>query len=293
MAQIIDGKAVATKMKEQMKKQIIQMEEETGVVPGLAVILVGDDGASQIYVKNKEKACHEVGIYSEVYRMPAESTQQEVLDAIEGLNVRSDIDGILVQLPIPKQIEKDAVIAAISPNKDVDGFHPLNVGRGRIGQETFLPATAFGIVELLKQYNIEIDGKHCVVIGRSGIVGNPVANLMLQENATVTVCHSHTKNLAEICVQADILIAAAGQAGLITGDMIKEGAAVIDAGMNRDKNGKLCGDVDFEAAEKRAGFITPVPGGVGPMTITMLLHNTIYSANRWGANGAPADRTHQ
>lgn len=280
MAQRIDGKAVAGKLKTEMAEEIKRMEEETGVVPGLAVVLVGDDGPSQIYVKNKEKACQEVGIYSEVYRLPQQTTQQEVLDVIGVLNGRSDIDGILVQLPLPKQIDENAVIEAISPNKDVDGFHPMNVGKGRIGQESFLPATAYGIVELLKQYQIPIDGKHCVIVGRSNIVGKPAATLMLQENATVTVCHTHTANLKELCLQADILIAAAGKAGLVTGDMVRDGAVVIDAGMNRDENGKLCGDVDFEAAEQKAAFITPVPGGVGPMTITMLLRNTINSAKR-------------
>lgn len=280
MAQRIDGKAVAGKLKAEMAEEIKKMEEETGVVPGLAVVLVGDDGPSQIYVKNKEKACQEVGIYSEVYRLPQQTTQQEVLDVIGVLNGRGDIDGILVQLPLPKQIDENAVIEAISPNKDVDGFHPMNVGRGRIGQESFLPATAYGIVELLKQYQIPIDGKHCVIVGRSNIVGKPAATLMLQENATVTVCHTHTANLKELCLQADILIAAAGKAGLITGDMVKDGAVVIDAGMNRDENGKLCGDVEFDTAEQKAAFITPVPGGVGPMTITMLLRNTINSAKR-------------
>lgn len=276
----MDGKAVANKLKEEMAREIDQMQEE-GIVPGLAVLLVGEEDPSQIYVNKKEEACKEVGMYSEICRLPQDATQQQVITAVEELNSRSDIDGILVQLPLPAQIDEDAVISAISPCKDVDGFHPMNVGKARIGQTAFLPATAFGIVELLKQYKVPMDGKHCVIVGRSNIVGKPVATLMLQENATVTLCHSHTENLADICRQADILIVAIGKAKFITKDMIKAGATVIDAGMNRDENGRLCGDVDFDNAQEVAGMIAPVPGGVGPMTITMLLRNTITSANMW------------
>lgn len=279
MATIIDGKMLSLKLKEEMKGRIAQMKEE-GIVPKLVVVLVGNDSASQVYVRNKHKSCGEVGIESEVITMPEETTQQELLEVVERLNQDSSVDGILVQLPLPKQIDEKTVLRAIRPDKDVDGFHPVNVGLLSIGDECFAPATPSGIVVMLKEYGIEIAGKHCVIVGRSNIVGKPMAALMLKENATVTVCHSKTNNLAEITRQADILIVATGRRNTVTADMVKEGVVVIDVGMNRNELGKLCGDVDFENVKEKASFITPVPGGVGPMTITELLESTILAAKR-------------
>lgn len=279
MATIIDGKMLSLRLKEEMKGRIAQMKEE-GIVPKLVVVLVGNDSASQVYVRNKHKSCGEVGIESEVITMPEETTQQELLEVVERLNQDSSVDGILVQLPLPKQIDEKIVLRAIRPDKDVDGFHPVNVGLLSIGDECFAPATPSGIVVMLKEYGIEIAGKHCVIVGRSNIVGKPMAALMLKENATVTVCHSKTNNLAEITRQADILIVATGRRNTVTTDMVKEGVVVIDVGMNRNELGKLCGDVDFENVKEKASFITPVPGGVGPMTITELLESTILAAKR-------------
>ena len=279
MATIIDGKMLSLKLKEEMKGRIAQMKEK-GIVPKLVVVLVGNDSASQVYVRNKHKSCGEVGIESEVITMPEETTQQELLEVVERLNQDNSVDGILVQLPLPKQIDEKTVLRAIRPDKDVDGFHPVNVGLLSIGDECFAPATPSGIVVMLKEYGIEIAGKHCVIVGRSNIVGKPMAALMLKENATVTVCHSKTNNLAEITRQADILIVATGRRNTVTADMVKEGVVVIDVGMNRNELGKLCGDVDFENVKEKASFITPVPGGVGPMTITELLESTILAAKR-------------
>ncbi len=274
MAVIIDGKAVSLSCRERIKEEVAQMAAK-GVVPGLAVVIVGDNPASRTYVNNKKKGCAEVGIYSEEYALPEETTQEELLELVEKLNNKADIHGILVQLPLPKHIDDKAVIAAISPKKDVDAFHTENVGRIMIGEYKFLPCTPAGVMELLKAYNIDVSGKECVVIGRSNIVGKPMAMLLLQANGTVTICHSRTKDLKETTRRADILVAAIGKAKFVGADMVKDGAVVIDVGINRDENGKLCGDVDFEAVKDKASYITPVPGGVGPMTITMLLKNTV------------------
>ena len=276
-ATIIDGKAVAASLRSQLKDQVAALKEQ-GVVPGLAVIIVGDDPASKVYVSNKEKACAEVGMYSEKYALPAQTTQEELLALVEKLNNKPNIHGILCQLPLPKHLDEKAVIEAISPKKDVDAFHAQNVGRIMIGDYKFLPCTPAGIMELIKATGIDITGKECVVVGRSNIVGKPMAMLLLHQNGTVTICHSRTKQLKEVCRRADILVVAIGKAKFITGDMIKDGAVVIDVGMNRDENGKFCGDVDFDSASEVAGYLTPVPGGVGPMTITMLLKNTLTAA---------------
>lgn len=280
MAQIIDGKTIAKKIREEMKTEVEKLQDE-GIVPGLAVVLVGDDPASQVYVNNKQRACQEVGIYSELYQLPKETTQEQLLEVVNELNARADIDGILVQLPLPKQIDEESILLAIDPHKDVDAFHPVNVGKIWLDEETFIPCTPSGVMRLLKEYDVEIEGKHCVIVGRSNIVGKPMAALMLKENATVTVCHSKTKNMPDICSEADILIAAVGIPGVITQDMVKEGAVVIDVGTTRGEDGKLRGDVDFENVEPKAALISPVPGGVGPMTITMLLQNAIFSAKHW------------
>lgn len=277
MAKLIDGKAVAAAVRQEVADEVKALTA-AGVTPGLAVILVGDDPASRVYVNNKKKACAAAGIYSEEITLPADVTEQQLLDEIAALNARRDIHGILCQLPLPRPLSDKAVIAAISPEKDVDAFHAVNVGHIMIGDHTFLPCTPAGIMELLARYDIPVDGKSCVVIGRSNIVGKPMAMLLLQKNGTVTICHSHTGELAAICRGADILVAAVGKAGFVTADMVKPGATVIDVGMNRDANGKLCGDVDFAAVEPVAGYITPVPGGVGPMTIAMLLKNTVTAA---------------
>jgi methylenetetrahydrofolate dehydrogenase (NADP+)/methenyltetrahydrofolate cyclohydrolase len=274
---IIDGKKVSTAVKENVKKEVEQLKAK-GVTPGLAVILVGDDPASRVYVNNKKKACEFVGFKSEEFALPADTTQDELLKLVDELNNRKDINGILCQLPLPKGLDENAVIEAISPMKDVDAFHKQNVGRIMIGDYDFLPCTPAGIMEMLHDYDINVDGKNCVVIGRSNIVGKPMAMLLLHENATVTICHSHTKNLKEIASGADVLVAAVGKAKFVTEDMVKENAVVIDVGMNRDENGKLCGDVDFENVKDKCSFITPVPGGVGPMTIATLMKNTLKAA---------------
>ena len=279
MATIIDGKELSKKLKEQMKDRVAQMRQQ-GIVPKLVVVLVGNNSASEVYVRNKHKACGEVGIESEVIKMPEETTQQELLDVVKGLNEDRTVDGILVQLPLPGQINENVVLRSILPEKDVDGFHPVNVGLLSIGDDCYAPATPSGIIAMFKEYGIEIAGKHCVIIGRSNIVGKPMAALLLRHNATVTVCHSKTQNLSELTRQADIVIVATGHRHTLTADMVKEGAVVIDVGMNRNELGKLCGDVDFDEVKEKASFITPVPGGVGPMTITELLENTILAAQR-------------
>ncbi|PEJ37259.1 bifunctional methylenetetrahydrofolate dehydrogenase/methenyltetrahydrofolate cyclohydrolase FolD [Bacillus pseudomycoides] len=281
VAVIIKGNEVGEKKRAQLKEEVVKLKEQ-GIVPGLAVILVGEDPASRSYVKGKEKGCEQVGIYSELIEFPDTITEERLLAEIDRLNEDDRINGILVQLPLPKHIEEKAIIERISPEKDVDGFHPISVGRMMTGQDTFLPCTPHGIVELVKETNLDISGKHVVVIGRSNIVGKPVGQLFLNENATVTYCHSKTKNIKELSKLADILIVAVGRPKMVTADYIKEGAVVIDVGVNRLETGKLCGDVDFENVLDIAGYITPVPKGVGPMTITMLLHNTVESAKRAG-----------
>lgn len=278
MAELIDGKAIAAQIRAQIAQEVLKLQEDQGVTPGLAVVLAGDDPASRTYVRNKEKACEEAGIYSEKYLLPADATQEQLMDLVRRLNEKQDIDGILVQLPLPEGLDDKSIVEAIRPDKDVDAFHPVNVGEIMIGNYRFLPCTPAGIIELLKSKNIVIEGKNCVVIGRSNIVGKPVAMLLLHQNGTVTICHSKTKDLKEICRGADILVSAVGKAKFVTADMVKPGAAVIDVGMNRDENGKLCGDVDFESVEPVASYLTPVPGGVGPMTIAMLLKNTLTAA---------------
>lgn len=277
MAKLIDGKAVSASVRAQVAQEVAAMKEK-GVTPGLAVVIVGDDPASRTYVNNKKKACAETGIYSEEYALPASTTLEELLELVRTLNEKPDIHGILVQSPLPKGLDEEAVIEEINPRKDVDAFHPQNVGRIMIGNFHFLPCTPAGVIELIRSQGIEIAGKSCVVIGRSNIVGKPMAMLLLHNNGTVTICHSKTKNLAAICREADILVAAVGRSKFVTEDMVKPGAVVIDVGMDRDENGKLCGDVDFAHVEPKAGYITPVPGGVGPMTIAMLLKNTITAA---------------
>ena len=278
MAQIISGKVVSAQVREELKAQTQEMIEKYGVRPGLAVIIVGDDPASKVYVNNKEKGCAEVGYYSEVYRLPAETTQEELLALVDKLNRDDKIHGILCQLPLPKHLDENAVILAIDPEKDVDAFHPVNVGRIMIGDYKFLPCTPAGVMKLIESTGVDITGKECVVIGRSNIVGKPQAMLLLHKNATVTICHSRTKDLASVTRRADILVVAIGKADFVTGDMVKDGAIVIDVGMNRRADGKLTGDVDFASVEPKASYITPVPGGVGPMTISMLLTNTMTSA---------------
>lgn len=277
MAKIIDGKAISANVKAQVKEEADKLKAQ-GISIGLAVVIVGNNPASRVYVNNKKKACAEVGFESFEYALPEETTQDELLALVEKLNGDDKVNGILVQLPLPKHIDENAVINAIRPDKDVDAFHPANVGHIMIGDFSFLPCTPAGVMEMLAQTGIETDGKNCVVIGRSNIVGKPMAMLLLHKNATVTICHSRTKNLKEICSKADILVAAVGKAKFVTPDMVKEGAAVIDVGMNRLENGKLCGDVDYDACFEKAGYITPVPGGVGPMTIAMLMKNTLTSA---------------
>ena len=277
MAQIIDGKKISSEMRAEISEEVKALAQQ-GVVPGLAVIIVGEDPASKVYVRNKGRACAEVGIYSEIIEMPESTSETELLAKIAELNARPEINGILVQLPLPRHINESAVIAAISPDKDVDAFSEVNVGKIMIGDFRFLPCTPAGVMELLRRSGIEIEGKNAVVVGRSNIVGKPQAMLLLHANATVTVCHSRTRNLAEICRGADILVVAIGKADFITADMVKPGAVVIDVGMNRRPDGKLTGDVDYAAVSEVAGYITPVPGGVGPMTITMLLRNTVTAA---------------
>ena len=279
MLKLIDGKQLAQKRREEVKQAVEELKGQ-GIVPGLAVILVGEDPASQVYVRNKEKACHEVGFYSEVHRLPGDTTQEELLQLIDRLNNDDKIHGLLVQLPVPKHIDEKAVIHAISPKKDVDGFLPENLGSLLIGEPAFEPCTPKGCIDLIKETGIEISGKKAVVVGRSNIVGTPVAMMLLRENATVTMCQSRTKNLKEEILAADIVVAAIGKANFITGDMIKDGAVVIDVGINRLEDGKMAGDVDRASLEGRDCWLTPVPGGVGPMTITMLMKNTLESATR-------------
>lgn len=277
MAKIIDGKAVSAFVKQRVADEVERLKK-TGVAPCLCVIIVGDNSASRTYVNNKKKACEATGIVSKEFALPENTTTEELLSLINELNNDKSVNGILCQLPVPKQIDESAVIAAISPEKDVDAFHAVNVGRLMQGVQSFQPCTPAGIIELLKYYNIDISGKECVIVGRSNIVGKPMAMLLLQHNGTVTVCHSKTKNLEEITRRADILVVATGKAKFVTADMLKDGATVVDVGMDRDENDKLCGDVDFNSCEKKAGFITPVPGGVGPMTVAMLLENTVTAA---------------
>ncbi len=275
--EIIDGKKISAQIKEELREKTARLKEK-GVVPGLAVVLVGDDPASQTYVRNKKKTCDELGYYSEEYILPADTTQ-ETLDAlIDRLNAEPKIHGILVQLPLPRHLNADHVIERILPQKDVDAFHPSNVGKIMIGKYDFLPCTPAGVMTLLDRSGIDVCGKKCVVLGRSNIVGKPQAMLLLHKNATVTICHSKTKDLAEITKQADVIVCAIGKAKFLTADMVSPGTVVIDVGINRDENGKLCGDVDFENVAPKTSFITPVPGGVGPMTIAMLMKNTMTAA---------------
>lgn len=278
MYKLIDGKAISTALKSKIAEEV-EVLKEKGVTPGLAVIIVGEDPASQVYVRNKELACATCGMYSEKIELPENTTEEELIALVEKLNSRPEINGILCQLPLPRHIDEKAVLNAIDPMKDVDAFHPHNVGRIMIGDFDFLPCTPAGIMEMLRYEQVEIEGKNCVVIGRSNIVGKPMAMLMLHKNATVTICHSKTQNLKEICRGADILIAAVGRADFVTADMVKEGAVVIDVGMNR-KDGKLCGDVAFDEVKDKTSAITPVPGGVGPMTIATLMQNTLTAAKR-------------
>jgi methylenetetrahydrofolate dehydrogenase (NADP+)/methenyltetrahydrofolate cyclohydrolase len=288
-AQVIDGKQVAADMRAELKKEVAELKKE-GIVPGLGVILVGEDPASQSYVTAKERACEELGIYSDDNRLPANTTQQDLIALINRMNTDPKINGILVQLPLPKHLDESEVLLAINPDKDVDGFHPTNIGKMVAGQAAFLPCTPHGVIQLLQRSGVKIEGAHVVIVGRSNIVGKPVANMLIQKNksgnATVTVCHTRTADLAHHTRQADIIIAAAGRTNTITADMVKDGVVVIDVGVNRieDKTAKkgyrLVGDVDFEAVKEKASLITPVPGGVGPMTITMLLYNTVESAKR-------------
>lgn len=266
---------MSAQVKEEVKQETLRLKQEYGVTPGLAVVIVGDDPASRVYVNNKKKACELVGFRSEEYALPEKTTQEELLELVNELNEKKDINGILVQLPLPKHLDDKAVIEAINPIKDVDAFHAVNVGKIMLGEYDFLPCTPAGVMEMLHSYDISVSGKNCVVIGRSNIVGKPMAMLLLHENATVTICHSKTVNLSEVCSQADILVAAVGRPKFVTADMVKEGAVVIDVGMDRDENGKLCGDVDFENVKDKCSYITPVPGGVGPMTIATLMKNTI------------------
>ena len=282
MAVLIDGKLVSAQVRQQIAADGKKLLEETGIRPGLAVIIVGEDPASQVYVRNKKKACEEVGFYSEEYALPAETSQQQLNELLEKLNNDEKIHGILVQLPLPKHLDEKAVIEKIDPAKDVDAFHAVNVGKIMIGDYDFLPCTPAGVMELIHHTGVSVAGKECVVIGRSNIVGKPMSMLLLHENGTVTVCHSRTRDLAQVTRRADILVSAVGRAKFVTADMVKPGAVVIDVGMNRDENGKLCGDVDFAAVESLASYITPVPGGVGPMTITMLMKNTLTSARKKG-----------
>ena len=278
MAEIISGKLVSAKVREEIKNAVVAFREKYNRVPGLAVIMVGNNPASAVYVRNKHKACLEAGITSYEITFDENITEEELLAKIRELNADNAVDGILVQLPLPKHISEERVIETISPAKDVDAFHPENVGKIMIGNYTFLPCTPAGVIELLKHYNVQVEGKKCVIIGRSNIVGKPMAHLLLERNGTVTVCHSRTRELCEITKEADILVVAIGRANFVTGDMVKPGAVVIDVGINRLSDGKLVGDVDFSSVEPHVSAITPVPGGVGPMTITMLLKNTVTAA---------------
>ncbi|MEK4511668.1 bifunctional methylenetetrahydrofolate dehydrogenase/methenyltetrahydrofolate cyclohydrolase FolD [Paenibacillus sp. FSL K6-2524] len=278
-AQLISGKQISEEIRGGLRKEVEQLLSQ-GLTPGLAVVLVGEDPASQVYVRNKEKACQDLGFYSEVHRLPASTSEEDLLALVDKLNHQDSIHGILVQLPLPQHIHEKSVIDAISVKKDVDGFHPVNVGNLMIGDDSLLPCTPAGVIELIKRAGIDISGKHAVVIGRSNIVGKPVSLLLQRENATVTMCHSRTANMKELTKQADILVVAIGRANFVDASFVKPGAVVIDVGMNRLDNGKLAGDVDFESVKEISGPITPVPGGVGPMTITMLMMNTVLAAKR-------------
>lgn len=277
MYQIIDGKKVSQKVKDDLKIKVEELKNQ-GVFPGLAVIIVGNDSASRVYVNNKKKACEYIGIRSEEYALPEETTEEELLALVKELNEKKDIHGILCQLPLPKHINEETILNSIDPKKDVDAFHPVNVGKIMIGNFDFLPCTPAGVMELIEETGIDLTGKQCVVVGRSNIVGKPQAMLLLHKNATVTICHSKTKNLKEVCKTADVLVVAVGRAKMVDESYIKDGAVVIDVGMDRDENGKLCGDVDFDSACKKASYITPVPGGVGPMTIATLMKNAVTAA---------------
>ena len=279
MHQILDGKKVSQKVKDELKTKVAELKAE-GIEPALAVIIVGNDSASKVYVANKEKACEYIGIRSEKFALPEETTQEELLALISELNGRADINGILCQLPLPKHINEETILNSIAVEKDVDAFHPVNVGKIMIGNFDFLPCTPAGVMELLDDAGIDLNGKECVVIGRSNIVGKPQAMLLLHKNATVTICHSRTKDLKEVCKRADVLVVAVGRAKMVDASYIKDGAVVLDVGMDRDENGKLCGDVDFESACTKASYITPVPGGVGPMTIATLMKNAVTAAIR-------------
>lgn len=274
---ILNGKEVSARIKEELKNEVAELKEK-GIFPGLAVVLVGDDAASRVYVNSKKKNCEELGIYSEEYTLSGDTSEEELLELIDKLNHSDKVNGILVQLPLPKQIDEEKIINAIDPRKDVDAFHPVNVGKIMVGNHDFVPCTPAGVMELIKESGVEISGKECVVVGRSNIVGKPQAMLLLHQNGTVTICHSKTKNLKEVVKRADIVVAAVGKPKFITADMIKPGAVVIDVGINRIAPKKLVGDVDFEECEKVASAITPVPGGVGPMTIAMLMKNTVKAA---------------
>ena len=280
MAKLIDGKLISAQIRAEIKDEVTAFEKERGFVPGLAVVIVGENPASQVYVRNKARACAEVGFYSEVHELPAATTQEELNALVDRLNGDERIHGILVQLPLPKHLDETEVLLRIDPTKDVDAFHPYNVGKIMIGDYDFLPCTPAGVMALLERSGIDPEGKRCVIVGRSNIVGKPMAMLLLHANGTVTVCHSRTQNLAEICREADILVVAIGRADFVGADMVKPGAVVIDVGMNRREDGKLTGDVDFASVEPIASAITPVPGGVGPMTITMLLKNTLTAARK-------------
>ena len=283
MAQIIDGKALAKKIRVNLKEEVEELKSK-GINPKLAVIMVGDNPASKVYVKNKSKACEEIGVAYEEFLLDENITMEELLNLIEELNIREDINGILLQSPIPSHLDINQAFNKINYKKDVDGFHPINVGKLAIGQECFISCTPFGVTKMLEEYNIEIQGKNVVILGRSNIVGKPLIQCMLQKNATVTVCHSKTENLKEITKNADILIAAIGKAKFVTQDMVKDGAVIIDVGINRTEEGKLVGDVDFENVQEKASYITPVPGGVGPMTIAMLMTNVVQSAKKYKNN---------
>ncbi len=279
-ASIIDGKAISAQIRAELAQEVAKLKADKGVTPGLAVVLVGDNPASKVYVGQKEKACNELALLSKKFVLPGETKEQELLELVAKLNADPEIDGILVQLPLPKQIDENKVIAAIHPDKDVDGFHPVNVGRLVIGTEGFKPCTPYGVIHLLRRAGVKLAGAEAVVVGRSNIVGKPVALMLVHESATVTVCHSKTRDLGEVCRRADVLVVAIGRPKMITADMVREGAVVIDVGVNRLPDGKLCGDVDYAAVAEKAAQITPVPGGVGPMTIAMLMHNTVNSARR-------------
>lgn len=279
MATIIDGKLISKKVREEIAADVAVFKDKYNCAPGLAVIIVGNDPASQVYVRNKKRGCEEVGFYSESYELPENTTQEELIALVERLNADDKIHGILVQLPLPKHLDETEVLLKIKPEKDVDAFHPYNVGKIMIGNHDLLPCTPAGVMVLLERYGIDVSGKKCVVIGRSNIVGKPMAMLLLHANGTVTICHSRTQNLKEVCREADILVASIGKPEFIKGDMVKDGAVVVDVGINRLENGKLVGDVDFAEVEPKASYITPVPGGVGPMTITMLLKNTLTAAS--------------